>query len=47
MADSVVESHGDGFGLGLRFRRGVCDCYGDDFAGEEVGFLGVGGAGVG
>lgn len=47
MADSVVEGYGDGFGLGLGFRGGVCDCYGDDFAGEETVFLGSGGAGVG
>ena len=47
MTDSVVEGYGDGFGLGLRFGGGVCDCYGDDFLGEEIGFLGSGGAGVG
>ena len=50
MADSVVEGYGDGGGLRLGFivgGGGVCDRYGDDFAGEEVGFLGIGGAGVG
>ena len=50
MADSVVVGYGDGGGgLGLRFIVGgrVCDCYGDDFAGEGTGFLGSGGAGVG
>lgn len=47
MADSVVGGYGDGFGLGLGFGGGVCDCDGDDFLGEEVGFLGEGGAGVG
>ena len=47
MADSVVERHWDGFFGGLRFARGVGDCDGDDFFGEEAGFLGGGGAGVG
>lgn len=47
MADSVVLSHLDGFFGGVGFATGVCDEDGDDFFGEETGFLSEGGAGVG
>ncbi len=47
MADSVVLRYFDGFFRGLGFARWVRDFYGDDFFGEETGFLSGGGAGVG
>ena len=47
MADSIVLSYFHGFFRRLGFARWVRDSYGDDFLGEETGFLSGRGAGVG